>query len=90
MSRPIAKVHDFVLLPRPFTRWVRRWDIITTKKRKDRKMKKSALFKFMAYFLLLGAITFVEGCGSGYETVNENGRVYIQRKSWWKRMLFPL
>ena len=53
-------------------------------------MKKSVLFKFMAYLLLFGVIVFVEGCGSGYKTVNENGRVYIQRKSWWKRMLFPL
>ena len=53
-------------------------------------MKKAALFKFMTYLLLLGAIAFVEGCGSGYETVNENCRGYIQRKSWWKRMLFPL
>ncbi len=44
-------------------------------------MKKSAFIKFMAYLLLLGAIAFVEGCGSGYETVDENGRVYIQRKS---------
>lgn len=53
-------------------------------------MKKSALFKFMVFLLLLGIIALVEGCGSGYETVNENGRVYIQRKSWWKRALFPL
>ena len=53
-------------------------------------MKKSVLFKFMAYLLLFVVIVFVVGCGSGYETVNENGRVYIQRKSWWKRMLFPL
>lgn len=53
-------------------------------------MKKSVLFKFIAYLLLFGGIVFVEGCGSGYETVNENGRVYIQRKSWWKRALFPL
>lgn len=53
-------------------------------------MKKSVLLKFMAYLLLFGVIVFVEGCGSGYETVNENGRVYIQRKSWWKRMFFPL
>ena len=32
-------------------------------------MKKSVLFKFMAYLLLFGVIVFVEGCGSGYETV---------------------
>ena len=37
---------------------------------------------------VLGMTVFVEGCGSGYEFAESNGHVYVQRKGWWKKILF--
>ena len=44
--------------------------------------------KLQMAFLLLLVMAFAEGCGSGYEVTESNGQVYVQRKSWWKRMFF--
>lgn len=50
--------------------------------------KVGGVIKLSMVILLLLAMAITEGCGSGYETHEENGRVYVQRKSWWKKMLF--
>lgn len=44
--------------------------------------------KFLMYILLLFIMAFSEGCGSGYEVKEIDGCTYIQRKSWWKKVLF--
>lgn len=40
------------------------------------------------FILLLLTMAITAGCGSGYETHEEHGRVYVHRKSWWKKMFF--
>lgn len=49
---------------------------------------KFGMLKFLIYILLLFIMAFAEGCGSGYEVKEYNGHIYIQRKNWWKKMLF--
>ena len=59
----------------------------------DTRQKENAMrsvSKVAVTLILIGAIAFVEGCGSGYEINESNGRIYVQRKSLWRRMfLFP-
>ena len=43
------------------------------------------LFVYTAFFLM---VAMAEGCGSGYEVKESNGRTYAQRKSWWEKMFF--
>jgi len=50
--------------------------------------KHSAVFKWTMHVMFLLLVVLVEGCGSGYEVNESNGRVYVQRKSWWERMFF--
>ncbi len=50
--------------------------------------RKRALRNIAAISILIGLALFVEGCGSGYEVNESDGRVYIQRKSWWQRLFF--
>ena len=49
---------------------------------------KSAIAKMMVLCGLLACVFLIEGCGSGYEMTESNGRVYVQKKSWWKTMFF--
>lgn len=49
---------------------------------------KSAISRWMVVYCLLACVFLIEGCGSGYEMTESNGRVYVQKKSWWKTMFF--
>lgn len=52
--------------------------------------KVGGAIKLPRLVLLLLTVVLTEGCGSGYEIKEENGHVYIQCKSWWKKMFFGL
>lgn len=53
-----------------------------------KQMIKTVRRSWPVIFVFLGIIAFVDGCGSGYEIKESDGQVYVQRKSWWKRMFF--
>lgn len=49
---------------------------------------KLRLIRIAVMLFVLGVIVCLEGCGSGYEVIELDGHVYLQRKSWWKKVIF--